>query len=229
MTRREKLKFNPFLVNLHAIASLYKIDLELFQEYYINLESKFKRDKEDIVRRFELAVEKIDEEEVRDQLAEIYGEDHHIVDRYFIKYFRYSSIMALHSFLENSIRYYAKFLKRALEIEDDIPNRGGMKSYKKYIKDNTDFCLPTEGAEWSVISDFIKIRDCLIHCDGHTYLSKDEEYLKTLDKKYDGISFHNETEMVFGSSYFTLVIDSVGIFLKKFEEQLLHGFKQQNL
>lgn len=224
MSIRKKFKCNPYLVHLDAISSLYKIDLELFQKYASDLELNFEAEKREIEKRFNNATEKIDDEDVKQQMAEVYGEDHHIVDTYFLKYFRYSSIMALHSLLENEVRHYARFMKNSLKINEDIPRGKGIDGYKDYLKNKCDFSYPFRGKEWQRISDLVKIRNCLVHCDGLIFDSSDSEYLEKLPKKYKGISVYNERELRIGNSYLPLAIEYVGDFLKLFEESLFQKF-----
>lgn len=215
---REKFKINRPLMLLTMNKSFVTINLDVLKEYVFHLEMSFKSDLNQISKRYEEKVKGIENKELIEQLSEFYGEEHHMIDVYYLRIFRYSSLMAIHSFFENSMYDVAILFKTQLKIEKplrEFPGQG-IEKYKRFLKKEARINFPDTTKEWNFISDFLKIRNCIVHCDGKVYMSsKFEELAKIVDKDPD-LALRHERELTIEKNYLDRLVES----MEKFFEDL---------
>lgn len=211
---REKFKKQRPLVHLSMNKSFITSNLNLLKEYVFQLEMKFMSDLNQISKRYEEEIKDIDNQGIINQIGEFYGEEHHVIDVYYLRIFRYSSLMVLHSFFENSIHDMALFFKRQLKIEKPLRNfpGQGVEKYKIFLKKEAKVNFPDNSKEWHNISDFLKIRNCIVHCDGKIYMSSKFEELEKIIEKDPDLSLRQERELIIEKNYLYRLVDSMDKF-----------------
>lgn len=75
-------------------------ELDDLYEYFHDLEGKFHGDKKRISQRYDLEAEKINSDpELKYQLDDYFSEEFHIIENVYLKVFRYSVVVGIHSVL----------------------------------------------------------------------------------------------------------------------------------
>jgi hypothetical protein len=78
--------------------------LDDIKEYYEELERRFAVDKKRLSERYEKEISgKKLTPEMKDEIGEYFGEEHFRIEELFLKYFRYSVVVTIYSFLETTL------------------------------------------------------------------------------------------------------------------------------
>lgn len=210
---------------LDAVWGLYRIELDLLKEYIGELEIKFKSDLCHLYERYQKEIENITDRGVKDQIAEIYGEDHHIIDTYFLRLFRYSSVMAIHSYLEKTLFDLSIYLRYAFQIRAKNKEISGFDKSINFIRNQCQVEVPMNSKKWTLITDFIKVRDCVVHCDGNIELSRDYKHLNKMVKKGQDLNIQSNNELVIGGNYLRRILEGIDVFLHDLHDHVYSRIK----
>jgi hypothetical protein len=89
-------------------------ELDDLYEYFQDLEGKFHGDKRRISHRYDQEAEKINSDpELKYQLDEYFSEEFHIIENVYLKVFRYSVVVGIHSVLEVCLNDLCRYMQRS--------------------------------------------------------------------------------------------------------------------
>lgn len=149
------------------LITLAKDRLEDFREYTFDIESKFHTDKKKIASRYEELSKEFPEDRI-DELYEDFSVEYGTIEETFIGMYRKSTLVSIYSFLEDSLNSLCKHLysmhKYPITL-DDLAGKGIVRA-KVYLEKLAKVDFSKINTEWTDLSTLIRIRNCIIHCDG---------------------------------------------------------------
>jgi hypothetical protein len=125
-----------------------------FRDYVLEMEAKFSRDLKAIEKRYDEDIRRRGSEaELPSELVEYYADGFYVVERIFLRTFRYSALVAIYSLLETSMNSLCSLLQKRNDLKIELRDlRGdGIERAKTYL---TKICALqfAEGShEWAEI------------------------------------------------------------------------------
>jgi len=152
--------------------------------------------------------------EIENEVADFLSEDYYMVNDVFRSTFRYSSIIAIYSLLEDTMNDLCRFLQRrqnhSLELTD-LDGRGIYRA-KLYLEKVCHLEFPSDGHEWKEIEKLNAIRNCLAHTNGKVKTRKVENIVNNTN----GLSINEGyPRLIIDEEYIKNVIEYIATFLNQ--------------
>lgn len=105
---------------------------------------------------------------------------------FFERALRYSFIVLLHLVVENQLVQFCNELKeqRNLPIRSNEMSGDAIKRSKIYLQKVAGI----SNINWTPVEDLSKVRNCIVHAFGKVELSRDENYLRQMEARGNGLS-----------------------------------------
>lgn len=199
-------------------------ELDDLYEYFQDLEGKFHGDKKRISQRYDLEAEKINADpELKYQLDEYFSEEFHIIENVYLKVFRYSVIVGIHSVLEVCLDDLCRYMKNSnnldLTLEDLKDN--GIQRAQTYLMKVCKVDFPKDSHEWNEILKLNSFRNCIIHAQGNVDKVKSASKLRNVIENTDGVELKNDRYLVVEKAYVETAIHNVKKFLEIINDKAL--------
>lgn len=199
-------------------------ELDDLNEYFQDLEGKFHGDKRRISHRYDQEAETINSDpELKDQLNEYFSEEFHIIDNVYIKVFRYSVVVGIHSILEVCLNDLCRYMQRSNNLAlalDDLKDNGIQRA-KSYLTKVCRIDFPINSYEWSEVIKLNLFRNCIIHAQGDVDKVKSTTKLRNTIENSKGISLNSDKYLAFEKEYIETAIKNVKNLLKTVYEKAL--------
>ena len=132
-----------------------------------------------------------------------------------VEILRKSLVIAIYSFLEHHLNLIGNHLAdfHATDVKLTDFSGGGIKRAKSYLTKvhNIEFCMLNDC--WSFLSNFNKVRNCLVHTDGDVSLMESPKSLSNIVHNSDGLSLINEKQIKIEEYDIYECIDKINEFL----------------
>ena len=146
---------------------LVHLDLELWDDYVRTLEQALDQRRKDFHERVEREAHQLPAHE-REELFDYYSDDHARLAEYFPNTMRASTFVACYDafvvHLGQLCHLKARGVGCLLRVNDI---RGqGVERAKLYLKKVLQVPFPDDTREWTIIKNYGRVRNCLVHGDG---------------------------------------------------------------
>ena len=93
---------------------------------------------------------------------------------------RYSFVVALFIHVESKLTQLRDHLQSTKNLPVRMAHLNGnlFERSKRYLSSIAE--LPISSLDWSAFEELMKVRDCIVHCNGNILLSRDQQYLRGL-------------------------------------------------
>lgn len=178
--------------------------MEELKYYYEEMESKFKIDISELSKKYDAEVKEapIDLETKRN-IDEYFSEEHHIIEKIYIKLFRYSTLVTIYSLLETALNGLCDFLKHKMELSlryDELTGQGIVRA-KSYMSKVCYIDFPEAAHEWQEILKFNYIRNCIVHAAGDIEYDSNPTRIRKTINHTKGVELANDRFIMVDSSY----------------------------
>ncbi len=145
-----------------------------------------------------------------------------------IEILRKSLAISIYSFLEHHMNlicnHLDEFHSSSLTLKD--LKGDGIKRAKLHLEKVHSLDFSKLNSCWSFLSNFNKVRNCLVHTDGDTSLMRSKTTLVNVVDSSDGLSLIKEKQIKIEKDYIHDCIYQMGIFLTKIVDD---AFGEYNL
>lgn len=207
----------------NTIENIMRIRLEDFKNYVHEIELKFQRDKEHLLKSFDETIKGLRENEIN-EIVEYYAEENSKIEEVNIQLFRKSIIIMLYSFLENSLNSLCRHLKYLMDISIDLYDLRGSGIYraKKFLENLANIDFSNLNKEWEYLSNLNKIRNCLVHTGGNIYRANNAENLRNIINGEPALKIKNDKYILIEKEYIDMCIVNIERFLKKLHRKVFN-------
>lgn len=195
--------------------------LEDFRQYTRDIESKFCIDKKTLSNSYEETIKELSEDE-KNEFDEYFYDDYYMIEEIQISMYRYSVIVSIYSFLENSLNKLCTYLskKHSYVITlDDLKGMGIVRA-RKFLEKMAQVDFSAMNGEWSGLISLNKIRNCIVHSEGIITEKTSLKDINNIIPHTSGVSLKNEYQIVIEREYIDFSIDIVEKFLDKLYQQV---------
>lgn len=198
-----------------------KDKLERFREYTLEIESKFSADKNRLADSFSEATEGLNDDEIR-EVEDYFSDDYYIIEEIHVGLYRRSTLVSVYSFLENSLNTLCRHLykRHGYSVEvGDLRGEGIIRA-KSYLEKLAGIDFSMLNGEWSKISSFNKIRNCIVHSEGNIKASKSATQLDNIVNTSSGLSLRDGRYIKIDREYIDFIITTIEKFMDKLYDQV---------
>jgi hypothetical protein len=198
--------------------------LSELRDYVLEMEAKFSRDLKAIEKRYDEDIRRRGSEaELPSELVEYYADDFYVVERIFLRTFRYSAIVAIYSLLETSMNSLCSLLQKRNELKIELSDlRGdGIERAKSYLIKVCAIQFEDGCHEWTEIQKLNYIRNCIVHAEGNVDHTHSPSKLRRLVKNTKGVTLENDRYLSIDKAYLESAITWVDDFLQDIHEKAL--------
>lgn len=198
-----------------------KDKLERFREYTLEIESKFSADKNRLADSFLEDTEGLNDDELR-EVEDYFSDDYYIIEEVHVGLYRRSTLVSVYSFLENSLNTLCRHLykRHGYPIEVSDLRGEGITRAKSYLEKLAGIDFSLLNCEWSTISSFNKIRNCIVHSEGNIKASKSATQLENIVNANSGLNLRDERYIKIDREYIDSVITTIEKFMDKLYSQV---------
>lgn len=196
-------------------------NLEHFREYTLELESKFSADKNRLTDTFLEATEGFNDDDLR-EMKDYFSDDYYVIEEIHIGLYRKSTLVSVYSFLENSLNILCRHMRKRYGYAVGVADlRGeGIVRARLYLEKMSNINFSLLNGEWSEISSFNKVRNCIVHSEGNIKASKSPAQLANIVNASPGLSLRNERYIKVERVYIDDIITTIEKFMKKLYDQV---------
>lgn len=188
---------------------------ENLKQYVSEIENKFKSDLGNLSRRFdEQAAEEEEEEEVppdiKYELNEYFVEEYYVIERVFLRTFRYTIVVAVYSLLETCLNRLCHHLCNSKKLHlllEELRGKG-IERAKLYLAKVCSIDFPEVSNDWNQLQKLNKIRNCIVHAEGNIHNVKSPGTLRNIIKNTKGLELYNDRYIQIDSLYIVATIGS---------------------
>jgi hypothetical protein len=181
------------------------------KQYISEIEGKFKSNIQYLSKRYdeEIAGEKI-APDIKCELYEYFAEEYHLIERVFLKTFRYTTVVAVYSLLETSFKHLCHYLcnSKKLPIVLEELRGDGIERAKLYLTKVCSVDFPENSNDWNQLQKLNRIRNCIVHADGNIRKTKSSNKLQNIVTNTNGLELYNDRYIQIDLSY---IIASIAI------------------
>ncbi|WP_162816456.1 hypothetical protein [Halomonas sp. BN3-1] len=198
-----------------------KDKLERFREYTLEIECKFSADKNRLADSFSEATEGLNDDEIR-EVENYFSDDYYIIEEIHVGLYRRSTLVSVYSFLENSLNTLCGHLykRHGYPVEVGDLHGEGIVRAKSYLEKLAGIDFSLLNGEWSTISSFNKIRNCIVHSEGNIKAARSTTQLKSIVTNSPGLSLKDERYIKIDREYIDAIITTVEKFMDKLYDQV---------
>lgn len=195
--------------------------LESFREYTYEIEAKFNRDKTRLEDSFSKATKGLSDSERR-EVEDYFSDDYYIIEEIHVGLYRKSTLVSVYSFLENSLNTLCRHLYKRYGYPvalEDLRGEGIVRA-RCYLEKLADVDFYRLNSEWSRISSFNKIRNCIVHSEGNIKAPRSHKSLEKIICEDPGLSLRNEKYIKVEREYIDSIITTIEVFMDNLYEQI---------
>lgn len=193
-----------------------------FDDYTRELETKFEEDKEHLEKRFAEITKELSAEE-ESEISDYLSDEYYVIEEIHIGMFRKSTLVSLYSFLENSMSVLCNYVqvRESYRLKlDDLKGRG-IERARRYLEKVADINFDSLNDEWGKLKNLNRVRNCIVHADGHVDQS---ETLENIVTSTSGLSLKDDLIKV-ERKY----VDDITMVIKKFLDELIVSMETNNV
>ncbi|WEA43818.1 hypothetical protein [Priestia aryabhattai] len=194
---------NKFIKNIHL--TLMGFEVDSFRDYAKYIESSFQKE----LSFFEEGAKDLPEEIV-DEYWDHYIDEAIQYSKDFPRIMRNSLFVSIYSFLED------KIVELCTSNDDSggNPNFWNIKKAIDYLKKDLGLDVPKGTKEWQYITHAIRIRNCIVHCNGVVSRSSDRVNLENSIKAIDFVN-QEDGRIILDSGFCLEFLENVHSFLRQ--------------
>lgn len=200
-----------------------KENIKEFRKYIEVLERKFHDDIKELHSNLETQDNNISSQELN-EIERHYGDEFYKIEITHLGIFRYSTTISLYSFLESELNTLCKHVYKNLDTSiqhTDLP-RNGIKRARKYLLEVAGIDFNESNTEWSSILNLNKIRNNIVHCNGHIRASNNPTEIKEIINKNPHLSLTYTSKIKIESKFIEQTISDIENFFGNIYQQLLN-------
>ncbi len=124
--------------------------------------------------------------------------------------------------MENSLNTLCRHLykRHVYPVEVGDLRGEGIVRAKSYLEKLARINFSLLNGEWSTISSFNKIRNCIVHSEGNIKASKNAKQLESIVNASSGLSLRDERHIKIDRDYIDFIITTIEKFMDKLYDQV---------
>jgi len=154
-------------------------------------------------------------------LDEYYSDEFLKIDNIFLRSFRYSAVVGIHSLLETSMNSLCGILKQMnnLIIDPGDMERDGIERARLYLMEICKIDLSGSSEKWSEIQKLNEIRNCITQANGNISRAHDPEKIRHIINQTSGLSLEDDQHLVIEKEYLLSAVALVEDYLHELHEK----------
>lgn len=199
-----------------ALRSILRSRLEVFREYTLTIENKFKKDKNNLLESYkkELNISSSNSEDYlpTEHYAELFGKNEE-----FLAMVRYSTLVLAYSFLEYYLERLCNYVSRRYGLKAFKKKRGKdtfIEQARKYLEEEAGIDVSQLDKLWEPLQSLNIIRNCIVHDDGNIQKTKDvpkRERIENIISETNGLFLQNEPPRFFRRLFYLSPTTTAGL------------------
>lgn len=188
---------------LFAQLSKYSLEAQVddFEKYILGAGSQNRVDLSKLKKAYEDEKKDAPDDYI-EYLEDYYSEQYNFLVNIQPNIFNKSALVSLYSCLEHNLNDYCNICQKTVQTNISVTdfNGDGIHKAKKYLTKlmDIDFGL---SQEWQFMTEFNKVRNCVVHANGDIKKMTSTEALKTIIDKTPTLSLNNENNIIISLGY----------------------------
>lgn len=210
---------NPEIAKVDLFSIKNKI--ELLQEYSEKIETVYQKEHESLWSLCKEENERTKDHEDDTQHDYSYSDSLRDIEYIYLRMHRYSSILAMYSYLESSMNSICSQQEKILKLPISVTDlKGdGIPRCKTYLEKLVLVDFQPINALWSRITTLNKLRNCIIHGAGDAEKMNGTQGLCALIENTDGLSFVEQKLVMMSKDFVLSAMGDIGEFLNALVKQ----------
>lgn len=179
------------------------------KQYVSEIESKFKLDLRNLSKRFDEQAEEVPPD-IKYELNEYFVEEYYVIERVFLRTFRYTIVVAVYSLLETCLNRLCHHLCNSKKLHlllEELSGKG-IERAKLYLAKVCSIDFSEGSNDWNQLQKLNKIRNCIVHAESNIHNAKSPDKLRNIIKNTNGLELYNDRYIQIDSSYIVATIAS---------------------
>ncbi|GAA6133953.1 hypothetical protein NBRC116188_07420 [Oceaniserpentilla sp. 4NH20-0058] len=205
---------NPEANSLSQLSIAKKI--KFLKYHFDKIEAVFEEERKQYIQADKIEQERTKNDEDDHNYNYEYSQALREIEMVYLRMHRYTAILTLYSYLEDTLNQICDISKKNLVIEKSYKNfkGSGIKRAKEYLKKEINVDFTCVNSEWSALSILNELRNCIMHGNGNLlYDEHKERGFKVIVNNYNYFEEIEGRFVFFSSEYVRKMFNNVECFL----------------